>query len=265
MKIHTVLLTVFGIAASAHAQIQTQGSVTYTLSAQIFGQGAGTPWSAPIPNGNGDSNLDPGEGVLFRITVSMSIAPGAATTANGGTLGGPLTWDPAVQANSSGSGTNAGFWDGDLNLVGLGTGAQGTWSDGTTSFALSVRRRLFVATASGNNGIVAAGGASLTDINPGQFGADADALNHSNNFVVFQGLWIPSSFVGSSTWQLTQGSLGLSSSVFAADSNYDTGYTLPVALHVTSIYAGTQQFGIPAPSGLPLIALGGLAAARRRR
>jgi uncharacterized protein (TIGR03382 family) len=263
------LLSVAGLASVANAQFQTQGTVTYTLSSQIFGQGPGTPWSAPVAGGNGDSNVDPGEGVLFKVTIAMSIAPGAATTASGGTLGGALTWNPAIQAGSSGTGTNAGFWGGDLNLTGDAGAATaaGTWSDGTTNFALSVRRRLVIATAGAAIGSVNGNGSGLTDIQPAQFNGDADGINHSNNFVTFQGLWIPTSFTARTVnFALLAGQLGLPSLVAAADSNYDGGYTLPVALTCASAFgAGQAVHVVPGPSSMALLGLGGLVAARRRR
>lgn len=264
-----VLASVAGLASAANAQFQTQGTVTYTLSSQIFGQGPGTPWSAPVAGGNGDNIVQSGEGVLFKVTIGMSIAPGAATTAGGSSLGGALTWAPSIQAGSSGTGTNAGFWGGDLNLTGSGAGnAAGTWSDGTAAWALSVRRRLSIASAGGATGSVTGTGNGLTDIQPAQFGGDADGINHTNNFVTFQALWIPAAGdSGVVNFGLGIGSLNLASLVAASDSQYDNGYVLPVALTTASAYAGNQAItvSIPGPSSLALLGLGGLVAGRRRR
>jgi len=267
-----VLAGIAGLASVANAQ-QTQGTVTYTLSPTIYGSGPGSNWTAPVINGNGNSIVDPGEGVLWKITIGMSVAPGAASTQTG-TLGGPLTCAPSIQVGSSGTGTNAGFWAGDINLTADNGAASssGTWSDSSTNYALAVRRRMSVATA-GNSGSPNANGSGLTDIQPAQFGGDADAIQHVNNFVTFQGLWIPSaSDFGNSltnhTFVLSLGALGIPSQVAAADSNYDNGYILPVALSVNTVYGANQTVtlaAVPGPSSLALLGLGGLVAARRRR
>jgi len=261
-----VLAVLGGGAVSAFGQAQTQGNVTYTLSSQIFGSGPGSTWTAPVTGGNGDAVVDPGEGVVFRVTIGMSLTPGGAS----GNLGSPLTWAPTIQAGSSGTGSLAGFWGGDLNLVGDAgaASAAGSWSDSTSNYANAVKRRLLIATAGGGSGIVNGNGSGLTDIQPAQFNADAEGISHSNNFITFTALWIPSSYSNRTvSFALGLGSLGLQTLIAAADNNYDNGYVSPVALRVTTSYAGTPlTFNVvPSPSSLALLGLGGLVAGRRRR
>jgi hypothetical protein len=261
------LLANLGLGAGAAAQPQTQGTVTYTLTWSEFHQGSNGWINAVAGNGLGGlaGVVDSGEGALFRITMSMS------GTAAGDGSGTPLTWDPTILISSSGVGTLSGFWSGDVDLVGDGgaTSAAGTWSDDSTNYAIAARRRLLNFTESGNSGAVTSGGAHLTDIRPMQFGVVAANLNHSNNVVVFQGLWIPASYaLHVVNWSVTLGSLGFLSAIAARDLEYDNGFTLPVVLNRETLFGSgvTFQVGpLPAPGSLGLIFLSGVAAARRPR
>src|SRR3954470_14214286 len=72
------LVWALGTASAAVAQSgpQTQGSISYLISWQEFGQGPGPAWSAPVAGGNGNGVIDPGEGALLKVTVAMSLTPG---------------------------------------------------------------------------------------------------------------------------------------------------------------------------------------------
>lgn len=256
------VLGVIGGASGAWAQPQTQGTITYTLTAATATQ-AGGSWTNAATIGAFGSNVNitgPNQGVLFRITMLMTPPAGDPLF----NLGGPLTWNPSIQAGSSGTGSNAGFWSGDINLTASGAPSDGTWSDGT-GYSLSVRTRLLTATA-GNTGSATATGNGRTDIQPAQFNADAEGINHGTSYVVFQGMWIPS-FLTMETrfFNLSLGSLGLLSSLAAADSNYDNGYTLPVPLRVATEFGPGVIMGIPAPAGVVLLAAVAMGAGRRRR
>jgi hypothetical protein len=255
------VLAGLGAASSALAQPQTQGTITYTLTVARATQTSGSWTNLPIvsPFGSVASIDGPNQGVLFRITMSVSEP----------IPGGPilLTWAPTIQAGSSGHGTFAGFWSGDLNLVGDGgaASASGNWSDGT-AYALSVRTRLLTATA-GNTGSAAPGGSRRTDIQPAQFNADAEGLNHGREYACFQGTWIPADLSARTVnWNVLLGSLGLLSSVAAEDNLYDDGYTLPVALRVETLFGpGVTVNFVPVPGATAILGLAAAGAFRRRR
>jgi MYXO-CTERM domain-containing protein len=266
-----LIVAVLGTASSVFAQAQTQGSVTYTLSAAIWHQGSQGWINATAGDGAGGTVgvVDPGEGIRFQLVGHMTGTPGGVDI-DGNPLGSPLTWDPTVVNGSSGAGGLGGFWSGDLNLTGTGSGSggQGSWSDGTSAYASSLRRRLQSWTASGAPGSVASGGSSLTNIQPSQFSSDGPGLNHTNDITFWQGLWIPNFDATARTvnWAETLGDLGLATYVYALDSN---GMTLPVPLRLgPSTYnpgVSVNVAAVPGPSSLALLGLGGLIAARRRR
>jgi len=276
-----LVLAVLGSATSAFAQ-ETQGTVTYSISFAEFNHGTGvtgspTEWQNPVAGniaGGTVGTIDPGEGALIKITLSMSGTPGGFDATNGVNTGSPLTWNPAlptIPVGSSGTGNLSGFWNGDVNLRGdLGAStANGAWSDGTTFYGNAVRRKLLTWTAGGGTGTVAPGGNTLSDIQPAVFGADADAISHANNTFCFQGLWIPAP--GSArivSWTVLLGSLGFMSNIAAMDQNYVNGYTFPVPLKVTTLFGAKLSIpvaAVPGPSSLALLGIGGLIAARRRR
>ena len=260
-----LVLAVLGGPSSAWAQPQTQGDITYTLTAATATQNGGSWSNAPSIGTFGSFVFpnQPNQGVLFRITMAMSVPAG--NPASFQNFGGPLTWAPTIQVGSSGLGTNAGFWNGDIDLNSSGAAAGGTWSDGT-AYNIAARTRLLTATA-GNTGTASPTGDRRTDIQPAQFNADAAGINHGTSYVVFQGMWIPSDLTPRTVnWIPALGSLGLLSSVAAGDSEYNNGYTLPVALRSNTVFGNgvTVVFG-PAPASSSLLGLGGLMAARRRR
>lgn len=254
------------------AQVQTQGSMTHTLALQEFGQGPGTPWSSPVPGGNGNGIIEPGEGVLFTVSMSMSGSP------SGGGLGSPLTWNPAIQfiPPSTGVGTLAGFWGAYLDVVGDNNApsASGIWSDNSTNYAPSVRRRLITfATIASEIGYVngvhtSPGPASrVTNIQPLNGPIDAEAINHTASAPEWQGLWIPTSYAPRTVnWDVRIGSLNLLSQVAAMDSNYGGGNTYPIPLNVVTLFGSGQSVQIvPGPGGAAVLGLASMAVLRRRK
>lgn len=268
------VLAALGAAGSAFAQPQTQGTITYTLSYQVFAPAgpAGSPWSAAtlLPQ----NYLEQGQGALIRLRAAMSLTPGVFDPVTQTNQGSPLTWDWTVHINSSGVGNLAGFWSGDVNLIGDGgaPSASGAWSNGSTGYAPEVRRRLLTWTA-GNSGQVngtaqGTGPASaVTDIQPAQFNADSDALNHSQSEVCWQGLWVPTSYTPRAvSFAAVMGSLGLLSNVAAMDETYVWGYTIPIALRVQTLFGPSISVQvIPGPAGASLLVMSLVLRGRRRR
>jgi hypothetical protein len=280
-----LIVAVLGTATSAFAQAQTQGTITYSLSYQVV-----TPTGAPAtpfltatlgPVQTSGGTVNQGQGLLLRLTASMSGTPGAFDPDTALPTGSPLTWNPltpGITAGSSGQGGLSGFWSGDVNIQGDGgaASASGAWSNNdNTRFASTVRRttKVWTAGSSTGSGYINAdpqgtGPASVvTDIQPAQFTDDSNAMNHSNTQVAWAGLWIPSSYASRTvTWEALMGSLGLLSKVGAMDNNYDAGYHFPLALNVQTLFGPAVSVAVvPSPSSLALLGLGGLIAARRRR
>jgi len=281
-----LVLAVLGSAASAYAQQtpETQGSVTYSLSFTEFNHGTGvtgspTEWTNPVAGniaGGTIGTIDPGEGALIRITLSMSGTPGGFDQTNQVNTGSPLTWNPSLPTlpvGSSGTGNLSGFWNGDVNLKGDNGAAtaNGTWSDGSTFYGNAIKRKLLTWTAAGvsGSGAVVPGGSTLTDMQPSVLSSDADGISHVNNTFCWQGFWIPAA--GSArtvSWNVLLGSLGFLSNVTGMDQNYANGYTFPVPLKVLTLFGPKLSIpvaAVPGPSSLALLGLGGLVAARRRR
>lgn len=264
-----MLAAVLGAAAAAFGQVQTaEVGVTYSLS-WVEAHPIGGNWAIGVL-GNGGSvpgTVEQGEGVLFTIKMTMSLPGGGSATAAGGGTGTPLHWAPTVFAGSSGTGTLSGFWSGDLNLGSNAGAASGQWGDGSTNYANALRRKLVTFTTGGGAGNLA-GGNNLSDIQPAQFGGDADSLNHGNTVTCWQGLWIPDFVTVSATqFSLQIGSLGLLSSVAARDDLYGNGFDFPVPLKVAAAFGSAVSIplAVPAPHAAGLAALGVLIAARRRR
>src|SRR5437867_2054767 len=101
----TAAAVLAGLGAASSVWAQCQGcfpSVTYTLSGALVIQVGGSWTNAPFIGAFGSSvpMTGPDQGALFRVTMTMSVPAGAATTAHGGALGGPVTWDPTIQFGS---------------------------------------------------------------------------------------------------------------------------------------------------------------------
>jgi hypothetical protein len=271
----TALLALLGVApALGQQQPQTQGSITWTLSYQVYAPAgpAGSPWTAAVALVTGP--VESGQGVLLRLTAAMSGTPGGFDPVTHTNLGSPLTWSPTIYQSSSGEGNLSGFWSGDLNLIGDGGAASavGTWSNGSTSYAPEVRRRLITWTAGtiGNiNGAAQGTGPAsvVTDIQPAQFNGDANAIDHSQSAVCWQGLWVPTSYAPRTVnFAAVLGSLGYMSAVAAMDSQYANGYTLTLPLRVATFFGpGVGIQVVPAPGSGALGSLLAIAARRRRR
>jgi MYXO-CTERM domain-containing protein len=274
-----LIVAVLGTAASAYAQ-QTEGSITYSLSFQVYAPTgpAGTPWStAALQSGTTVNN---GQAALLRLTATMSGTPGGLNVDTLLPDGSPQHWNPALPSippGSSGTGGLSGYWSGDINVRGDSGAAtaNGNWSNNSSSFASAVRRTTRVWTAGGGNGYVNGDvtgtgvTATVTDIQPAQFTDDSNAMNHSNTQICWTGLWIPSSYATRTVnFAAILGSLGLLSKIGAMDNTYDSaGYHFPLPLDVTTSFAGANVnvAVVPGPSSLALLGLGGLVAARRRR
>jgi hypothetical protein len=261
------------------AQVQTQGTVTYTLSWEEWNDGTGitgspTEWLNPVPGNRGVvvGAVEPwaGESALFKLTMSLSGAPA------GGGAGSPLTWNPAITTlppGSSGAGTLAGLWNGDINVVGGEN--TGSFSNESTFFGSAVRRRFLTFTAGSGgyvNGDPNGTGPSdrIVDIQPAQFTPDAEDLNHANNVVVWQALWRPAStpFIRYVAWNAVLGSLGFLSQVAARDTQYDAGYPYPVPLNVQTLFGSVTVpvWNLPSPGTVAVACVGlGATASRRRK
>lgn len=260
-----------GAASAAWGQIQnTEVAVAYSLDWTEAHVGpSGTFSDGALGNGGAAIGvLEPGEGALFTVKMRINLPGGVLATAAGGGLGTPLHWAPTIISGSSGVGTLAGLFTGELSVVGDNgaASANGAWSDGTTNFASALRRKLITFTASGRPGNVTVGGSVLSDVEPAQLFADSEAFSHLNDTVCWQGLWVPPPAFRTYSWKLTMGPFGNLSSVTARDSNYDTGYTLPIPLIVPTSFGGTVNIpAIPGPAAGVVVALAGVWGCRRRR
>jgi hypothetical protein len=264
MRVRIPILVAFvgGFPAASSGQPDPNlFAVVYTLSAQIYGRAGGSWSNPPRAGGNGNGLVEPGEGVLFRLRMTMSGAPG------GGGTGFPMSWPAGNPPGTSGTGTVAGFWSGDVNLVGNGgaASAAGEWSDESGAYDASLRRRLVTFTAGGGSGIVSPNGAAVTDIQPAQFAPDPEMLDHSHNVDVWRGLWVPSDFAPRSvTWQPGLGSLWLLSYIAVRDSTYPA-YPYVIPRYVQTLFgAGVTIAVVPSPGSVVPVMLGTAGVALRR-
>lgn len=250
-RLAVMLAVVGGAAALSNAQQITPGQVNYTLEfTRVDAAGA---------------VLGPGavaEGESARLQLRVNYTP------NGGApgSGGAVTYPASILTGSSGAGTVVGFWAGAMNVVGTG-GAEGTWADSSVTTPTALRRRLlppFSAAGVGGAGTVAAGGATIENVQPGQFGASVFSLATTNNFIAWQGVFTPASYAERTvTFNLALSSLGLSPALLAVADNNEM--ELPVAGTVAHSFGSVSFQVVPAPSSLALLGLGGLVALRRRR
>jgi hypothetical protein len=274
-----LVLAALGTSSSVFAQAQTAGNVTYALTYQVYAPTgpAGSPWStAALQPG---STVNSQQGALIQLRATMSGVPGYYDPFDPEAgLGSPQTWNPSLTSippGSSGTGMLTGFWGGDINVIGDGgaASANGHWSNATTEYAEPVRRETRVWTAGGGNGFVNGDIAGtteasvVTDIQPAQFNADANALNHQNARICWTGLWIPTSYSSRTvSFAAALGSLGFLTQIAAMDNYYGSGFDFPVPLNVVTHFgAAVSVQVIPVPPNLAVLLCGGIVVARRRR
>jgi hypothetical protein len=254
-RVGLMLAVVGGAATMVAAQAQTTPAVTvaYTLAwSEVSATAPYAPVLAP------DGILQPGEAARFTFSGSMSPS-------------GTLSFPSSILVGSSGTGTLGGFWNGNLNILGDAgaASAAGSWVLAANPSPPSNPNRIGIVppfAVGGGNGTANANGSGATDIQPAQFGGDTSTLNSANPTpTMWRGVWIPNDYTARTAhFDLSNGSLGLGSSVWLFDSN--PNFTLPVAARALSSYGnGVNVPIIPAPSSLALLGLGGLVAARRRR
>jgi MYXO-CTERM domain-containing protein len=249
-----------GAAGTAFGQAQVQATVTYTLS--MTEVNAATYLPSAVQNGV----VDQDEAVRFE--VSLSFTPD---------FGSHVTFSPAIQHGTSGSGTIQGFWNGAFDLVLNGGAASpstaGTWvvTGGPVGERLGYKSP-FAAGSGGDGNTPFAGGARFQNIQPAQFGPDVDALASTNPVsMVWRGIWIPTNRIQQAvTCAFALNSFGIpTASMAIRDDLYYSGnpYTLPVALTSNYVFgAGVSTSVIPAPGAAALLlGMGGVTAARRRR
>ena len=234
------LLAAAALAPAALAQVPTttDTTVTYALTWDDVGPGGGAH--------NGD--VEPGESVLFRITASFT---------NQNSVG---VFTPPLAGFSSG--TIRGLSSAFLDLVG-GFTAQGVW-DVSPAHGYGVTPPWNIA-GSGGNGVPAAGGTQLTQIQFGQFVAEPALINPTNPIVdVFSALWTPTSFAV--RWETFQLAASAASNGYASAVLFQLSPTqLAAAYCPSNLGSVAVGIGIPAPGSALILTLGLAAAARRRR
>jgi hypothetical protein len=231
--------------SAVHGQQQINpGSVAYTLEYDRVAATGAVLGPGPLQ-----------EGEWARLRLRFNYSPAYGT---------PVTWPYTLLINSSGSGTLAGFWYGNLDLIGSG-GAEGTWS-GTSAGSLPVRRVLtapFNVYGDAAVGIPNATGTALANLQPGQFTGNLESVSSSNNLVVWQGAWLATSYSPRSvTFSLAAGSLGLPTYLVARDGS---GYELPIAGTVADTRGSVTFEVVPGPGSIAIIGVGALIGVRRCR
>ena len=232
-------LAILALAAPAAAQSFTPDSiVSYSLTYDDIGPG-GT-------NHNGE--IEPGEGALLRLTVSFS---------NQNTVG---TFAPPVGPYSSG--TIRGFGGAFIDLIGTG-GADGNW-DTAPAHGYGVMPPWNIVGPPGN-GVPAANGAQLTQVQFGQFVFMPIQVNTTNPISqVFTALWTPSSFAG--RWVTFTVASSAAAGTLHSQVLFETSPTSLAGAYCNANFGSVMiNVGIPAPSSLALLAVGAAFAARRRR
>ena len=238
-----------GVCGAAAAQAQVDVTVEYELS--WIECNATAPF---LPVSTPDGVIGPGEGARFAFHAILQPAPSSA-----------VTFSPALLAGSSGAGFVGGFAWGDLDLLGT-PGAAGFWAVNSGGFPPLNPHRLGLLApfgAGGGNGLPDPQGTGLRDIQPAQFGPNYALLNsESPTPLMWRGLWVPASYEArSETFGLSNGSLGLGTSVFLRDAN---GMELPVYATANSDYGDPVTVPIvPAPWAVVVLGLG--VVGRRRR
>lgn len=232
----------FALATQALGQSSTTDStVTYALSWQEC-----NPDGTPVPTPNG--LLQPGESVLFRMSVSFTNQNGLAN------------FSPPIGTFSSG--TIRGFGAGFLDLIGTGPATDGSWN-------LSAANGLGVhpswdLVGPGGWGTPSSNGSQLQAIQFGQFPASPASILGTNPIAdIFRAVWTPSSYIA----------VERRFELHGAALTSGTGHTSvmlqlsPAALthmNAPGVF-GSVVIPIPAPASLPLLALAALLRQRSRR
>src|SRR5689334_19530495 len=104
------LAVALGVAAPAQSQLQTEGSITYTLSYQVYAPAGpvGAPWSV-VTFVNAGGLVSPGQGALLRLTGTMSGTPGGFDPNVGMPSSSPQHWYPNQQGIPPGSSGTGGL------------------------------------------------------------------------------------------------------------------------------------------------------------
>jgi len=229
-----IILAAAGSAARAQYSITQDSTVTFALA-----------WSDV--GGSPNHILEPGESVLLELTVSFS---------NQNTIGSFIPTQGTFT-----SGTILGFACGFLDLTGAG-GTQGLWVlDQAQGYGTSIP---WMGTQT-HNGDPVSGGASLRNIQMGQFSTAPSAIMTTNPIsAIWRALWAPTSLAPRAV-SFSLGP-GFSSGGIASAVVFQTG-------NATLDYAACpSSFGsvlipiVPVPaSGALLVAAAVLAKRRRGR
>jgi hypothetical protein len=246
---------VAGLPAAASAQELFQ--VIYTWSDVLAG--TTTP-------GNGNGQVDPGEGARIRIGVEARI--------NGTSAVGQTT--SYLAPAPGGIGTVRGLGSVVYDLIGDANApsANGTWGGGTGTFTGPLSTGPF--NSGRTPGTAQPGGSSVHGMGGAQFLLPGQSANGANtNVQVFNGVWTPASYAQRSVNFLGRASIlvptGEGNSILFA---YGLG-TDPGTGEEFDLLAGkyfNTNFGngisipvVPAPSSIALLGLGALVAGSRRR
>jgi hypothetical protein len=227
------LLAVVGLAARAPAQVTQGSTVTFSLA-----------WSDI--NGTPNHILERGESVLLQLSVSFT---------NQNTV---ASFTPPVGGFSSGTirALGAGFVD----LRGAAA-ASGTW-DVNQSHGYGVIPEWDLV-GPGGQGTAQNGGATLADIQFGQFpvGFPFNTTNPIPN--IWSGLWTPESYAPRAV-SFTLGP-GTHSGGFASSVLLRAGTTTAVAAFCPATLGSALIPIVPAPASLAALAIAAALAVRRRR
>ncbi len=234
------LLTSIALApASSLAQFTSDSTVTYSLTWDDVGGGG-------LLNHNGEINL--GESVLFRLSVSFSNQNGTAN------------FSPPVGSYSSG--IIRGFAG---TIIDIGTTSpygNGTW-DVSHAHGYGVASPWRI-TGNFGDGTPNANGSQINAVQPGQFPmVPADIITTDPIVNIYSALWTPQNFgfvefISFSVLADPAGGANPSSVLLDLGDNLVYGPTCPSVFGFTNV-----RFDIPGPSGLALLCLAAIA--RRRR
>ncbi len=197
-----------------------------------------------------------------QVTATYSIAFGAPNGPNTVFLNQGQSTSVYVNVTHAGLAPNPilGFADGGFSIAGLGLGGGGgTWSvDSNTASPTYSLPSPWGAQAVGGLGVSVGmpSGNSLSGVIWGYgFLFNSNHASPGNPATVWQG-----------TFTMTSGTGGVLFTFTALEpTNVFTNTTFPTPVGATSLPGVGGWINIPAPAGLALLGLGGLAALRRRR